>query len=947
MPAPSLHFWNWNRPVLDHAVEELTRGWSADAGALDLSDSIILCPTAEAVRRLRQRLAEAAASVGSAVMAPHVWHPAMAFMPQNSHNRLAPPLVERMAWSRALMAADLPEHEALFPSPPAEQNLAWAAAVAETLRKLRQDLGAGGLSMQSVAPVMTEMENSERWRSLAALEGAYLQTLADWNLQDAQEAKRQMALHPRLPDGVKKVLVFAVPDAPLLLQTWMEHLPAGMTTSIFVHADEKEKAAFSAWGRPLPSVWGDDSCVSCPVSPGEMHRVAGPEAQAVEAARLLLEQAARGLPVAVGTCDPALASVLEGTLTAEGARVYNPAGRLARQHIICQVLRTGWKTSTSPGWRMWLPFLRMDDVLRALCAGAGEGCKPNKVLEELDDFHARHIPPTVEDAVNLSAGSEKHQALHAVLRVALQRAELWDAPSCREVLRGVLVWLYGGREFDTSRDADRQFSDLFGRALELAGQVDAVRGTQAPSAWLGQVLDALEESQMSDLRGEAELVLHGWLELPWEPAPALVIVGFNDEHVPGATPVDPFLPDKAREKLGLACQATRRSRDACLLRTMAEQRRASGALHVIFGRVSAEHDALRPSRLLLDVPDAELPARVHHLFPREEGEATGKPRPARSVSFQLRPPLLAWKAEKISASDLRLYLACPFRFYLSRVLLMEGVESGQRELSVRDLGNLVHGIMEAFAREPAIAGSVDERAIATWLEETLEREMKARHGRQPLFAVGMQAESMQQRLRALAGVQAAVRREGWSILAAEEKVTPEWGLAISGVPLVGKIDRIEQQESSGRLRIIDYKTSKADPAASHTRKARAHELEDPAEAWKCFTDSSGKDQRWIDLQLPLYIAAVSRKWPDAEQVEAAYLTLPATVSDIKVRPWNDLEEPMLSSAWRCAEEAVTRIKQGVFWPPAENTKFDDYAELFTAGAPDAVVPPAQWKEVAA
>jgi len=33
-------------------------------------------------------------------------------------------------------------------------------------------------------------------------------------------------------------------------------------------------------------------------------------------------------------------------------------------------------------------------------------------------------------------------------------------------------------------------------------------------------------------------VLHGWLELLWEPADGLVIAGFNDEHVPGAVAPD-------------------------------------------------------------------------------------------------------------------------------------------------------------------------------------------------------------------------------------------------------------------------------------------------------------------------------------------------------------------------------------------------------------------------
>lgn len=946
MPVPSLHFWHWNRPILAHAVQELTRGWKS--GPLDLSDTIILCPTAEAVRRLRQALAEAASSRDSAVMAPHVWHPSTALAPTQAHPPIAPLLQERMAWTHVLLHAELAGLSALFPTPPEQQDHAWASAVAETLRSVRHDLGAAGLSIEDAVPIMEELEPGGRWPQLAALERQYLLCLEDWGLRDSQASKRLAAHSPLLPDGVSRVLVCAVPDAPLLLLQWLAHLPATVETIIFVHAPESERARFSTLGVPLPSAWGDDAGVECPLVHAEMHRVAAAEEQARQAVRLLESFASRGLPVALGSCDPALASVLEGTLTAEGARVYNPAGRAARQHIIAQVLRSSWKTATSATWRAWMPFLRMDDVLRALCAEVKDA-RANIVLDQLDDFHATHLPPTIEDAIALSASGESHALLHQILKLAAERSVHWGAATCAEAFREILLWLYGGREFDTSREHDRQFSELFGKVLELAAQVDEVRGPSPAMDWMGHVLDSLEETQMSDLRGEADLVIHGWLELPWEPAPGLVIAGFNDEHVPGTPAIHPFLPDRARERLGLSCQAVRRSRDACLLRALVEQRRESGALHVVLGRVSAESDALRPSRLLLDASDADLPDRVRHLFPSEEDEAGGSPRPTRSLGFQLQPRLLPWQGSKISASDLRAYLACPFRFYLSRVLRLEEVGSGQREMSPADFGSLVHAVLESFARAPEISGSMDEQAIASWLESALQQQVLARHGPQPLFPVMLQAESIRQRLHAFASLQATQRRDGWHIIAVEEKITPEWGLAIGDVPLVGTIDRVERHESTGTLRIVDYKTSRSErgPAGTHWRKARAGETEDPLQSWKCFTDAKGTSLRWTDLQLPLYVAAASKKWPDATRIDAAYIALPSTVGDIGLKPFDQLDETLLASAWKCAEQAVEKIREGIFWPPADEAKYDDFADLFVGTGSQAFLPPGQWREVAA
>lgn len=943
MSTATLHFWNWDRPVLDHAVEELTRGW--DTGALELGDAIIVCPTAEAVRRLRQALAETAADRGSAVMAPHVWHPASALSPlaeaQQQHT-IAPALQERMAWSEVLLRAPVEEMKALFPSLPASRDLGWASSVAETLRTTRHALGAGGHTMASAAEELSVMDSAERWQHLVTLENAYLRLLERWGLEDAQEYKRHVARHPMLPEGVSRVLVCAVADAPPLFLQWLQALPAEVETHIFVHAPEALRRCFSHLGVPLKEAWGDEARLRCPVPHAFMRCVPGPEEQARLAVQLLTDMASKGTSVAIGTCDPSLASTLEGTLSGEGARVYNPAGRSARQHIIAQVLRAGWKTATSASWRAWLPFLRMDDVLRAVCRDAG--ARPTEVLTALDDFHAGHLPPTIEDAVSLSAGHEDLARLHAVLSAAVKASEIWGAGSCVAALRDFLLWLYGERSFDTATESDRHFGEIFGEVLRLAADVDAVRGNAPPIDLLGHVLDALEEGQMSDVRGEAELVIHGWLELPWEAAPGLVITGFNDEHVPGNPGGDPFLPDKAREKLGLSCQGTRRARDAYLLHAMAAQRQKRGALHVILGRVSKDNDALRPSRLLLDASDEELPARVRHLFPQEE-ESAGQTRPARTLAFGLRPELKAWRAERVSPSDLRAYLACPFRFYLARVLRMEAVESGQREMSPADFGSLMHAVLESFGKDPLISTSTNEMEIASWLEDALAKNVRARHGVQPLFAVALQAESMRQRLRAFARLQAEQRSDGWRIIAVEERIDATWGVTIGDVPLVGTIDRVERHDTTGRMRIVDYKTSrqKQGPAGAHRRKVKAEEASDASQQWKHFTDGRGHLMRWTDLQLPLYVEAARRKWPEAGEIEAAYVCLPATVEDIKMRSWEGLDEHLLSSAWLCAERAVQQMKDGVFWPPASRADYDAYSEMFTGDITRGALPPDAWK----
>ena len=130
-----LHFWNWDAPVLAKAVAELMRGWRGTA--LDLSDTVVVVPTGEAVRRLRETLALAAADKNGAVIAPHVWHPEQALTSGVRIEGVASSLREKLAWSNVLMEADLKKLVALFPNPPDGKTPSWAASVAKTLHDLR------------------------------------------------------------------------------------------------------------------------------------------------------------------------------------------------------------------------------------------------------------------------------------------------------------------------------------------------------------------------------------------------------------------------------------------------------------------------------------------------------------------------------------------------------------------------------------------------------------------------------------------------------------------------------------------------------------------------------------------------------------------------------------------------------------------------------------------
>lgn len=128
----------------------------------------------------------------------------------------------------------------------------------------------------------------------------------------------------------------------------------------------------------------------------------------------------------------------------------------------------------------------------------------------------------------------------------------------------------------------------------------------------------------------------GWLELPWQPAPHLVVAGVNEGMAPDSITGDPWLPDSIRGRLDLKSNAVRLARDSFLLTAMIECRRTAGRRAAAGVRESSKGDPLKPGRLLLRCPEVELPERALRLFPKETMEADRPAPPTWYRAWKLR-----------------------------------------------------------------------------------------------------------------------------------------------------------------------------------------------------------------------------------------------------------------------------------------------------------------------
>lgn len=914
------HFLPWDRPLLPQAVEFLAAGWRGE-GPLDLSGVLVVVPTRQSGRRLREALALRAAAHDQAVFAPRVITPDRLVEPADS-TRTASPLESLLAWCEVLREIDLGGCRAVIPVDPPERNFTWALGFARTLVQVQRQLAEGGLRLGDVADRAGEFPETDRWRQLGALEQLHAARLAGAGLVDAPAAQIAAADRPVPPDGPRRLVVLATPDPmPLALRALASHA-GSVPVEIVVHAPPAEAGAFDEWGRPRAEAWVH-RVLTLPDFDGCVHLCADPSAQAARLVAHARAYAGTEGRLAVGIADADVLPPAESALQATGVAVFNPEGRPRQREGFHHLLAALAAVARAPDFTAVAALARCPAILAWLEGRRSPDFSAARWLAGLDELHARHLPADLAAARRHAAQLRDFPALEAELRQLDDLRGRLDRGGFAESVADVLAEIHRAAPFPAggwSESAETWMEIVRG----CARAESRARGLSRAD-WWQLALGLFGETRGTADKPPGALELQGWLELPWEDAPHLVVAGLNDGRVPDAVAGDAFLPESLRVRLGLKSNEARFARDAYLLQALAAARAADGRLDLLFGKFAADGEPLRPSRLLLRCPDPELPARVLRLF-----RAPELPGPA--VAWRRAWPLVLPRREppaRVSVTALKRWLWCPLRFYLQHVLGMEAVDPAKSELDAFDFGTLCHGALEAMARDAAMRDCTEAAGLREFLLAELDRGLQARFGRELTLPLLVQQESARQRLAKAAEVQARERAEGWVITAAERK----FELSLGGLVIAGKIDRIERHEATGAWRVVDYKTSDTamDPADTHLRRGRRGE--DPP-AWARW-EGGPQPRVWSDLQLPVYRHVLAAEAAGAP-VGCAYFNLPKAAGETGVQEWTDYSPELQASAWRCTEGVVAAIRGGGFWPPRELTGheagFDEFAALFQGGA---------------
>jgi ATP-dependent helicase/nuclease subunit B len=916
----------------------------------------VVVPTRQSGRRLREALAVASSGAGG-LLAPQVSTPD-ALLVASAPAAVAGRGLTLMAWVEVLRAeaGRFPHLLPVVPSPE-DATLEWALGLAARFERVRAALGDAGLTVSEASGRLPE---PARWGDFARLERRVVETLGRRGLADAVVARLGRSGDPEPPPGVVRVIVAGVPEMAPAVESRLAAMTGRVPVEVWVGAPESEAGGFSPWGRPLPGAWAARQ-IDIPEPDRRVHLAADPPGQArAVCAALRARPGARDRAVTVASVDPDVSGAVLEELRAAGVALFDPEGDPLSRGMLHPCLAALAGLLGSGRWGHLRELLRQPlaaDALGRGLAGGPAGAPPPAwpvVLAAVERFYDAHLPQTFDDlrrAAALPAGQGGGGAADA------------GTPVVPALVAGVGRWLdtfrrqpFAGAVAETLRALAGAPADEAGPALALADELGGFAGDgggHPPADLLALLVRLLGELRRYPEPEGAAGDLLGWLELLWDDAPDLVVAGFNDGRVPEAVAGDAFLPERACELLGLRTNPDRAARDAYLLESLLRQRRAAGGtIDIVLGKTGSDGSPLKPSRLLFLCPDPELPGRARRLFGPATAGGAGVV-PGWSAAWRLMPPAPLRPHrdvfDRLRVTDFGSYLACPFRFYLRRGLVMDQPDPDKDELDARDFGTVVHAALERVLLEPGAAACTDGDALIDILDRALGAAATSRYGRRPPVLVRLQLEVAKERLRRAARVQAAAAASGWSVVAVEHKIAGGDGApwSIDGVRVTGTVDRIERHED-GRVRVLDYKTSQKPkhPREAHLvfakkgRAPRGGTLPD----WRRADTPDGASAWWTNLQLPLYCLWAAEAFPDATGLACGYFQLPAALDEVGIVEWDGGGEAgLVGSARRCAGEVARRVRGGEFWPPAARPEFDEFEALAPWGPLGEALDGAAWR----
>ncbi|MFC2027533.1 hypothetical protein ACFLU3_02480, partial [Chloroflexota bacterium] len=405
------YFLGWNTPITTKVREFLLP--EQISGPVDLGKDLIIVPTQQAGRRLRESLAVHCSERKTALVPPRVVTPSYFLRPDEETTNTANSAETSAFWANILMNANLAQFKSLFPARTPDQDFPWALHMGETIQRLRDILADGGYRIADILSDFSEiLEEIDRWQDLAKLETAYIKKLGECNLKDPHELGIIRAEQPELPKGTRRIIITAVPDPITLMIRALEKLAEQIPIVILIHAPESLADNFDSWGRPITSKW-QDSLIDIASPETNIILASSPASVSHHVLEVIASDQDHFGPadVAIGVPDDSVIPFLTANLDEKGLPPFDPSGKAIKSHPLYLLVDSYRALIAEGSYAAFSAFLRNADILDFLQKAYSLSIL--KVLEELDHFQNDHLPMGWEDVANhILQSNEARQSEH-------------------------------------------------------------------------------------------------------------------------------------------------------------------------------------------------------------------------------------------------------------------------------------------------------------------------------------------------------------------------------------------------------------------------------------------------------------------------------------------------------------------------------------------------------
>ena len=820
-------YLDWNEPLLPAVTQKLLS--SHTAKWIDLSQTLVIVPTVQSGRRLRESLALAAADNQRGLLPPEILTPDALLSRQINNMDIANDACVTAAWVSVLEEIVPEKFRALFPSAP-PRTTGWLIGMAQSLTQLRNQLGEEGLSISSAAERAVQIgQEAERWRQLARLEGLYLDQLQLRKLIDPKEARHQAAHDYQAPESIQRIILVATPDPQPLPLRALDKAAATVLTEVWIYGPNEP--IFDQWGRPIIDKW-----MHRPLLLEEWNCLLQPLPNYKSTAQTITQkiQSAQPESVLVGLTATELNPIVAENLHNAGIASYNPDGHALHTEATGRLAELLCLLADKPDTTNVRTLLQHPDIIQWLDCNTTQ----EDLLHALDICFEKHLCPDLNSLILNSS----HHLKVALLKIK-ELGALLKQQSFATALAEALHTIYG-KQTVPSGQAGTQWSEhakAIRQLLDMARLADT-HFPQLPSSFARNVFkQALKTTRVYPDRPRDAHDLLGWLELLWNDAPHLIIAGVNEGNVPESVIGDAFLPEGLREQLGLRTNAQRFARDAYLIEALCRRRAKTGRIDILVPQSANDGSPLKPSRLLFQGSKDTLLPRTRTLFTAHAKESAHS---RHTVAWKLSPPAGLKMPNALSVSALKSYLECPFRFFLRHIMKMRTLDITSRELTPASFGIVLHATV-AHLQGLTFDHRTKQEDLVKKLHKLAEAEITHKYGTNLSFALRLQQEALMARLLAFCDRQVADVRENGGLKIMQTEAPFE--MQIEGITVRGVIDRID--ERNGRIELIDYKTADSPKTPQQAHLAAVARKVPPAHLPKAaFFAHNHKTYRWTDLQ---------------------------------------------------------------------------------------------------